>query len=211
MNELFREPAFWLLAALPVCGVIQLAASLYLRPRRREILSLVEDMVREDLAKEDRAWLRHEIERSRAVHLLIASPFVPFAILGALAIAAYEGWKVSATNYDDRIETIGASTERIHRKAVEISEGISLKNSRFWNDPRAVRIRDLAGQIEDWNNPLAMTWIAIWLLAASPLLVAAYFISGSIRPFVVNLWTPLREPIASILSDTPLGKTAAKA
>lgn len=208
---MFHEPAFWLLLLLPVCGLIRLASALYLRPRRRELLSLAQSLVREELTKEDRAWLRHEIDRSRATHLLIASPFVPFAILGALAIAAYEGWKIAATSYDDRVETLETSAERLHSKSIEITVGISLNNSKFWNDPRAKRIRDLVGQIEDWNNPLAMTWIAIWLLAASPLLIATYFISGSIRPFVVNLWAPLREPIISILSDTPLGRASAKA
>lgn len=208
MSDMMRDPVFWLLMILPLCSVIQLIAALYLRTRRRELLSLVEDLATENLNKEDRAWLRHEIERSRATHLLIASPFVPFAILGAVAIAVYEGWKVAASSYDERVKSIELNADRIHRQAVEIGEGISLKKSVFWDDPRSKRVRELAGHIEDWNNPIAMVWIAAWLIAALSLLVLAYFVSGSIRPFVVNLWGPLREPIASILKDTPLGRSA---
>ncbi|RUV37018.1 hypothetical protein [Mesorhizobium sp. M7A.F.Ca.MR.148.00.0.0] len=208
MSDVMRDPVFWLLMILPLCAIVQLMAALYLRTRRRELLSLVEELASDDLNKEDRAWLRHEIDRSRAIHLLIATPFVPFAILGALAIAVYEGWKVAASSYNERVHSVELSADRMHRKAVEIGEGISLKKSVIWDDPRSKRVRELVGQIEDWNSPIAMVWIAAWLIAALPLLVVAYFISGSIRPFVVNLWGPLREPIASILKDTPLGRSA---
>jgi len=214
MSEIFwtaiREPGYWALAFLLACAVATLIASLALRGTRRRFADLVNELIDEGrLTKADKAWLRAEIERSKGAHLLIASPFAPFAILGALAVAAYEGWL--GERHDVRLEQIEADIDRLHAETVELSQGVDPRTGNYWKDERHREIRHLSMVLETWNNPLSMIWITAWLAIASPFMVLAYFVTGSLKPFIMNVWEPLRDPILAVLESVRVKKRLGQA
>lgn len=211
LNSFAREPGIWALSFLLTCALITLASSLLLKRTRSKLLSLVTELAYDEkLTKADKAWLRAEIDRSKGGHMIIAAPFAPFAILAALAVAAYEGWAEDRQDEGRRDEDLSKTRERIadldekivllHARVIEEGEGIDPKSGAFWDDPRRKEISDLAFTLETWNNPLAMVWIFAWLIVAAPLMLIAYFASGSLKPFIVNVWDPLREPVLAALT-----------
>jgi hypothetical protein len=200
-TSMLSEPGFWVLCSLVVFASISLAASVLMRAKRRALLQLVSELVSEPHTRADRAWLRYEIGRSKGGHLLFAAPFAPFAILGAIAIGAYEGWAAKGRSYDDHVSVIKRETEEIQVRTIELVGSVKLSDAKLWSDPRRKQVFALASAIGDWNNPISMLWISFWLLAASPLLLIGYFVMGSTRPFLVNVWPPLREPVATILNQ----------
>ncbi|MBN7759469.1 hypothetical protein JYP46_21830 [Nitratireductor aquimarinus] len=198
MIDLFREPGFWVLAILTICGGITLVSSLVLRRTRRRLLDLVEEMSSEaPLSREDKALLRSETERSYGSELFVAAPFAPFAIFGAVALGAYEGWKKES--YDQTVERFDKSADRIYAESIELTEGIDPRRGRLWNHPRRRELHDHVIALETWNHPIAMTWIMCWIILALPFLGLSYLISGTMRPFYANIWEPLRDPVVSIL------------
>lgn len=221
LDAYIHEPGFWVLAFLLGCALINLVSSLLLRGKRARLLALVKEIIAEGrLNDADKAWLVDDIERSKGTHLLIAAPFAPFFIIAALALSAYEGWTETQdgekSSSDDtspaatrkRLASLDERMDAVRAKITIDSKGVDPRAGAYWNDKRRTEIEDLALDIETWNNPIAMTWIVLWLIAASPLMVIAYFASGSLRPFVVNIWEPLREPILSVLSAARLKEAA---
>lgn len=199
MSEFWLEPGIWALAALLIFAAIRLVASIALRQSRRRMVELVDQIASEErLTRADKASLRAEIERSKGQALLVAAPFAPFAIFGAIAVGIYEG--ASKKNRNVWIKEIEADIERMQAEAIELTEGVDPRTGNYWRDARHKEIRDISAHLETWNNPIAMTWISIWLVAALPFLGLGYLVSGSIRPFVMNVWGPLREPVISVLS-----------
>ncbi len=86
MNELLNEPAVWVLVGLLTCAFLTLLTAIRLRPVRRRMLVLMHEIQAEGrLTPADKAWMRTEIDRSRGYHLLLVSPFAPFAIFAAIA------------------------------------------------------------------------------------------------------------------------------
>ncbi|NSZ73304.1 hypothetical protein G6L74_06050 [Agrobacterium tumefaciens] len=201
------HPGVIALVFILACAAVTLTAAILLRPTRKRLLSLVTELCDEGkLTHADRAWLRVEIKRSKGSHLLIAAPFAPFAILGALAVAAYEGWVED--HDDERISELEKEIDRLHAEQVVESEGVDPRTGLYWKDARHSEIRDLSLTLEIWNNPLAMMWILFWLVVASPLMVLAYLASGSLKPFVVNVWEPLREPVLAALETVRMRNKA---
>lgn len=218
LDTYISEPGFWVLSFLLGCALVTLFSSLLLRGKRKRLLALVNEIINEDkLNDADKAWLIDDIERSKGTHLLIAAPFAPFFILAALALSAYEGWSSNlnsakpkddlATREADSRKRMDALDDRIDTLRAKItidSKGVDPRKGVYWNDKRRAEIENLSLDIETWNNPLAMMWIVLWLAAASPLMVVAYFASGSLRPFIINIWEPLRDPVLSVLSAARL-------
>lgn len=199
MTDLIFEPGVWASIALIGFALISLTASLLLRSSRRRFRLLVEEIIAENrLTAADKAWLRAEITRSKGRHLIVAAPFAPFAIFGAVAVGAYEGWFSKADEADDALER---DIERMMAENVELSQGVDPRTGNYWRDERHREVRDLALTLETWNNPISMCWIVIWLMAATPFLLAGWLISGTVKPFVMNVWAPLREPVLAILSE----------
>lgn len=200
---LVRDPIFWVLAALPLFGLINLVASLYLRKSRRRLIEVINSMTSDArITKADKAFLRAEIGTSGGRHLLFAAPFAPAAILAAVVLGFVEGWQ--ARNKSRRLFDLQTQIDRLQREsdtltinAVKATEGHDPSAGVFWDDPRRREVQELSHVIETWSNPLATLWILFWLAMSAPLLVVGYLASGSIRPFVVNLWEPIRDPILS--------------
>ncbi|WP_161632254.1 hypothetical protein [Aliihoeflea sp. 2WW] len=198
MNELLNEPAVWVLVGLLTCAFLTLLTAIRLRPVRRRMLVLMHEIQAEGrLTPADKAWMRTEIDRSRGYHLLLVSPFAPFAIFAAIAAGIAEGWRPSI-GYENRIDEIKRDTDLLHRKGVEISEGIDPMKGRYWNDIRRQEIYELSATLETWSNPIAMLWILIWLGLAAPFLLIGYLVSGTLRPFLVNVWEPFRDPVLKL-------------
>lgn len=195
---MLREPGFWVLAFMVICAAITLASSLYVRQARRRMLKLLNEMRAEGKFSEaDKAWLRQDIKTAQGKVLLVAAPFAPFAIFAALALGLYEGW--TSLTYDQTVRKIEADTDRLHAEVIRISEGIDPRTGKLWNDPRRREITDLSLTLETWGNPIAMTWIIIWMVVAAPFLFLGYLTSGTFRPFIANVWDPLRDPVSSII------------
>lgn len=205
MIDAILQPGPLILAALVVFAVIKCAAALVIRSHRRRMLTKVRSLIAEpDLTREDKAWLRDEIETSKGKMLLAVSPLAPIAIFGAAMVGAYEGWRAREGggrlfDFDSEVERIDRDTDRIHAKAVKLREGFDPRSGKYWNDPRREEIFDDSFVVEVWSSPLAALWIIAWLILASPLLLVGYAVSGTIRPFIENLWQPFREPLASAL------------
>ncbi len=195
--SLLKEPGAWLLLGLILCGTIQLISSLKLRKVRKALADLVEEIIKEgELTPSDKAWLKAEIDRTDGTHLVVAAPFAPFAILGAIALGFTE-----AGNKSESSKKTLEKIEIQERKSLVLLTGEDPINGRLWTDPRKEKIEDLAMTIESWNNPVSMLWIYFWLAASLPLLLISYFVAGSLRPFIHNIWQPLRLPISSMLSE----------
>ena len=204
------EPGVWALSLLVFCAIATITSSLALRGSRRKFLALVSEITSEDnLTRADKAWLRSEIEQSKGTHLLVAAPFAPFAIVAALVFAAYEGWDdevghISSAGLAKERERLARLDERldaVHARVIKESEGVDPMEGNFWHDPRRQEIGRLVNDLETWNNPIAMSWIIAWLVVASPLMIIAYLVSGSLKPFVTNVWDPLRGPVMAALAS----------
>lgn len=199
MSDIVHNPMFWLIAiVLPGAALINLAASMWVRQARRDLLVLVKRLWPE-ASPQDRTWLWHEVDRSKGTHLLIASPLAPFAILGAVALGVYEGWRGAHETYDGHVKRIQGETALLEKDVYRLVTGEDADSSKIWNSPDGQRLGRLADHIENWNHPVAMLWIIGWLVVASPLLLGAYFVVGSLKPVITNMWAPLREPIAVVL------------
>ncbi len=214
VTSIMSEPGYWAMAFLMMCALITLTSALYLRPKRTRFLEVVNEIVAEGrLTRADKAWLRSEIDRSKGVHLLIASPFAPFAIVAALVVAIFDGWNegdndISHEALQRKLDRLDRNIEATEAEVVELSEGVDPRKGNYWNDSRREEMRKLIYTIETWNNPLSMAWILAWMILASPLVLVAYFVSGSLKPFIVNIWEPLRNPVRSaLLTIRPTLKT----
>ncbi|CAM5419598.1 hypothetical protein ATER59S_02373 [Aquamicrobium terrae] len=204
MNSAFIEPGALFLIAFVALGAVHFIASAWLRPRRRRLLQLVTEIARDkDITREDKAWLRTEIDLSKSKTVLFASIIAPFAIIGALILGFYEGWRARArgklADFDEHADLYERDSERMHKEIVELDTGLDPAKGKFWSDPRRKEVQEIAFTIENWSNPLAMIWILFWLVASIPLLAVGYFLSGSMQPFIQNLWEPIRDPVAAIL------------
>lgn len=195
-----------MLAVIVGFPLVQLVAALLLKGTRRRLLAAVDDVLSEGpLAPSDKAWLRDEIDTSSGTHLLIVSFFAPFAIFGAVALGLYDGLSIkrkparSAQNLSDRIENLSAELEetrlrleRMDAKGILISQGVDPRDGKLWDDPRRRAISSLTYSVETWSHPIAALWIFFWLIVAVPFVLVGYAISGTIAPFLKNLWEPLR-------------------
>lgn len=186
-----------MLLGLFVCGSIQLVSSLLLRKVRKKFADLIEVIMKEgDLSPADKAWLKSEIDRTDGTHLVVAAPFAPFAILGAIALGFTE-----AKNKSEPTKKTLEKLDIQDRKDMMLLTGEDPINGRLWEDPRRRELEDLGMTIETWNNPVSILWIYFWVAASIPLLAISYFVTGSLRPFVHNIWQPLRMPISTMLSE----------
>lgn len=194
-TDYLYEPGFWLLTFMVTCALISAVTSILLMPTRRRLRTGLEALLQEgDLSEGDKAWARSVISTSNGHHLLAAAPFAPFAILGALVVGAVDGWDRRVLPRTD------AQFDLSHADTIHLTEGANPRNGRLWNDPRRKEIDWDAHSVETWNHPVAMVWIGFWLVLALPFLFVGSKVSGSMRPFVDNVWSPLRDPINSILS-----------
>lgn len=104
-----------LLGVIVVVPLVQLTASLLLRPTQKRLLDAISDVIETDhLSRPHRAWLRNPIETSSGNHLLIVSFFAPFAIFGAVALGIYDGFRSTgkggrtAGSVSDRIDNLAS-------------------------------------------------------------------------------------------------------
>lgn len=195
-----------LLGVIVAVPLVQMVASLLLRNTRRRLVNAVDSVMKEGaLSRPDKAWLRSKIETSSGNHLLIAALFAPFAIFGAVALGLYDGLnnakraRVSPDNLADRIDQISveleetrAKLEAADAKGISLMEGADPRDGNLWNDPRRKEIDDLVHTVETWSHPIAVLWIFLWLIVAVPFVLVGYAISGTVAPFLTNLWEPLR-------------------
>lgn len=200
------QPGPLVLLSLLTFAVIKVAAAIYLRPRRRKLLALVASLVAEDdLSKEDKAWLRDEVDTSRGMTFLAVSPLAPFAILFAIVVGVVEGWrgrgeKDGLFDYQAEVDRLNRDSDRVQARMVEIESGLDPRKGIYWNDKRRTQIADLTFDIETLSHPIAALWVFAWVVVASPLLVVGYLISGTIRPFLEHLWRPFRDPLVAALA-----------
>lgn len=203
------NPSLVVIAPLAVFAAITLVSAIAMRSTRRKLLALVSEIVGEGrLTKADRAWLRFEVEKSKGTHLLVASAFAPGAILGAIVVGAYEGWMAKHRGKSDEphldelrssIDKTRGSIANLEAKFIKEHAGVDPREGLYWNDPRREQIGDLASALESWNNPIAMSWIIVWMVISLPALGVGYLIAGSLQPIVKNVWEPLRLPIMAIV------------
>lgn len=196
--------------------LVQLVAALLLRTTRRKLLAAIDGVLSDGpLGPADKAWLRNEIDTSSGTHLLIASFFAPFAILGAVALGFYDGFyakkkpPLSHAKLADRIDVISAeleesrqSIETMEAKGILLAQGVDPREGKLWADPRRREISELVHVVETWNHPIATVWIILWLVIAAPFILVGYAISGTIAPFLSNLWEPLRTLIVGLLGPS---------
>jgi len=121
-------------------------------------------------------------------------------------LGLYEGWQMRGRqkdalfNYELEVERLERDAERMHVKGIRHLTGLDPRRGKYWNDERRRQISKLSCSIENWSSPLAVLWIFFCLLVASPLLIIGYFVSGSIRPFIENIWAPVRDPVLAALA-----------
>lgn len=198
MIDMIREPAFWMLASIVAFSIVQLISALALRATRRGMLLAVQDVADTgDINASDKAWLRYEIARSRGTHILMGSFLAPLLFPIAAIFGLYDGW----TRRDVDDHAVRREFEEAERRHIKLCEGRDPSQGRYWHDNRRKQIGGYADTLETWSHPVAYIWIGVWLAASFPLVLATYWISGSIRPFVDNLWRPLREPVTVLLRE----------
>lgn len=201
MIDVIREPAFWMLAAIVTFSIVQLISALALRAARRGMLRAVQAISDErDINASDKAWLRYEIDRSRGAHILLGSFLAPLAFPAAAIFGLYDGWTRRAAD-GLSLSSTQQQFDEAEQRHINLCEGHDPSKGRYWSDARRKQISSYADTLESWNHPIAYIWIGVWLAAAFPLVLATYWISGSVRPFVDNLWRPLREPVASLIHE----------
>lgn len=200
------EPGFYVITALPVALAMQAAATWIMRPKRRELLTLVDRVISDpNCTKADKAWVVIELGTATDRWLLCLMALLsPFIFVGAMIAAGWDAFSHTDEDNEARIARHEREYARVNASIVWDEFDIDPAQGHFWKSEKHKKINDLAHEIEAGSNPIPMALLFVWIAAGLPLALAGY---GLARFFRQSVGAPLgrtREGISLLFAKLRL-------
>lgn len=178
------EPGFWVWAGLLFIVGSELAASLYLRPKRRELIRRVDAILaRGDANGGDRAWLTTALDTAsdRSFPWVVAL-VAPLLAIGFVLVTWRDYLRETDTQREQQWDE---ESDRIHTELIRMTTGRTPDDGAYWHSDDRVKIEDLAHDIQTFVSPIPAIWVALWMAVAMLFILPAFLIGSPARPAII--------------------------
>ena len=174
-------------AVVVVISAARFVSFLALRRARREWLRLASDLKSDPrFDVNDKVWLQNYVDDTRSRWFFVFVSALSPIWLPVLAIVfLYETVRdvvFRGLSYDQMVNQMTANAETEHAELMARIEGelsgVDPREGGLWDDKRRRQLAELSTTIEIGSNPVALTWLTIWIVLTSPIWILSLFIFG---------------------------------